>query len=164
MSTEPVRVLIADDNADFRAGLRAMLDGEDGIAVVGEATTGAEVLGLADRLNPDIVLMDLQMPVMNGMEATRNLVAARPHVGVLVLTMFEDDDSVFAALRAGARGYLLKGSRRAETLRAITAVANGEAIFSASIARRMMGFSTRRNRRRPLPSRTSPTASARYWR
>ena len=138
--TEPIRVLIADDNADFRSGLRAMLDGEEGITVVGEAANGAEVLGMADRLNPDIVLMDLQMPVVNGMDATRNLVAARPHIGVLVLTMFEDDDSVFASLRAGARGYLLKGSRRAETLRAITAVANGEAIFSASIARRMMGF------------------------
>lgn len=138
--TGPIRVLIADDNEEFRDGLRAMLEAEGGIVVAGEAATGAEALELADRASPDVVLMDLQMPVMNGMDATRSLVAARPHIGVLVLTMFEDDDSVFAALRAGARGYLLKGSRRAETLRAITAVANGEAIFSASIARRMMGF------------------------
>jgi len=140
MSDQSVRVLIADDNADFRLGLRAMLEDAENITVVGEASNGHEVLGIADGLSPDIVLMDLQMPVMNGLEATRALVAARPHIGVIVLTMFEDDDSVFASLRAGARGYLLKGSRRSETLRAITSVANGEAIFSPSIGRRMMGF------------------------
>ena len=140
MTREAVRVLIADDDADFRAGLRAMLEGEEGVEVVGEAANGRDVIGLADRLSPDIVLMDLQMPFVNGLDATRRLVAARPHIGVVMLTMFEDDDSVFASLRAGARGYLLKGSRRADTLRAIVAVANGEAIFSASIARRMMGF------------------------
>lgn len=137
---DAIRVLIADDNDEFRAGLRGLLDAQPGIEVVGEATNGREVLGLADRLMPDVVLMDLQMPAMNGIDATRTLVAARPHIGVLVLTMFEDDDSVFAAMRAGARGYLLKGARKAETLRAVTAVANGEAIFSQAIARRMMGF------------------------
>ena len=101
---------------------------------------GRTCWGMADRSAPDIVLMDLQMPVMNGLDATRALAAARPHIGVIVLTMFEDDDSVFASLRAGARGYLLKGARRADTLRAIAAVANGEAIFSPSVVRRMMGF------------------------
>ncbi len=140
MSADAVRVLIADDDAEFRAGLRAMLEGENGVEVVGEAANGRDVIDQADRLSPDIVLMDLQMPIMNGLDATRRLVAARPHIGVVMLTMFEDDDSVFASLRAGARGYLLKGSRRADTLRAIVAVANGEAIFSASVARRMMGF------------------------
>jgi DNA-binding NarL/FixJ family response regulator len=117
-----------------------MLEAADNIEVVEEAANGHEVLGAADRVAPDIVLMDLQMPGMNGLDATRALVAARPHIGVIVLTMFEDDDSVFASLRAGARGYLLKGSRRGDTLRAIAAVANGEAIFSPSVARRMMGF------------------------
>ena len=140
MTDDAVRVLLVDDNADFRAGLHAMLEGAPGIEVCGEAANGAEVGPLVDRLSPDIVLMDLQMPVMNGLDATRALTAARPHIGVIVLTMFEDDDSVFAALRAGARGYLLKGSRRGDTLRAITAVANGEAIFSPSVARRMMGY------------------------
>lgn len=137
---ESVRILIADDNAEFRSGLRGLLEAQPGLEVVAEATNGQEVLGLAGRVHPDVVLMDLQMPLMNGIEATRTLSAARPHIGVLVLTMFEDDDSVFAAMRAGARGYLLKGARKAETLRAVTAVANGEAIFSPSIARRMMGF------------------------
>lgn len=135
-----VRVLIADDNAEFRAGLRGLLEAQAGFDVAGEATNGRDVLAVADRLMPDVVLMDLQMPLMNGIETTRLLTAARPHIGILMLTMFEDDDSVFAAMRAGARGYLLKGSRKTETLRAVTAVANGEAIFSPAIARRMMGF------------------------
>jgi DNA-binding NarL/FixJ family response regulator len=137
---EPVTVLIVDDSPEFRGGLRELLEAQAGLEVVGEATNGQDALGIAARLHPDVVLMDLQMPVMNGIEATRRLVGARPDIGVLVLTMFEDDDSVFAAMRAGARGYLLKGARKNETLRAITAVANGEAIFSPVIARRMMGF------------------------
>ncbi|HNM76942.1 MAG TPA: response regulator transcription factor [Tepidiformaceae bacterium] len=140
MSDSPVTVLIADDNDAFRGGLRELLSVQPGITVVGEATNGQDALGLAAQLDPDVVVMDLQMPALNGIEATRRLVASRPHIGVLVLTMFEDDDSVFAAMRAGARGYLLKGARRAETVRAITAVAAGEAIFSPVIARRMMGF------------------------
>jgi len=140
VSDSPVTVLIADDNDAFRGGLRELLSVQPGITVVGEATNGQDALGLAAQLDPDVVVMDLQMPALNGIEATRRLVASRPHIGVLVLTMFEDDDSVFAAMRAGARGYLLKGARRAETVRAITAVAAGEAIFSPVIARRMMGF------------------------
>lgn len=135
-----IRILIADDNEEFRSGLCGLLEAQDGLEVVGQATNGQDALGLAASLLPDVVLMDLQMPVMNGLEATRRLIAARPHIGILVLTMFEDDDSVFSAMRAGARGYLLKGARKAELLRAITAVANGEAIFSGPIARRMMGF------------------------
>jgi DNA-binding NarL/FixJ family response regulator len=140
MAGEPIRVLVADDSTEFRAGLRDMLAAVPDTAVVGEAATGEEAVSLAARLQPDLVLMDLQMPRCNGIEATRQMVATSPHIGVLVLTMFEDDDSVFAALRAGARGYILKGAPKQEMLRAIRAVANGEAIFSPAIARRLMGF------------------------
>jgi DNA-binding NarL/FixJ family response regulator len=139
---EPINILIVDDHAEFRDGLRGLLESQPDLAVIGQAATGGEALKLAGRLMPDVVLMDLQMPDLNGIEATRQLVAARPHIGVLVITMFEDDESVFAAMRAGARGYMLKGARKAETLRAIRAVASGEAIFSPAIARRLMGFFT----------------------
>jgi DNA-binding NarL/FixJ family response regulator len=149
VSDERIRILIADDNAEFREGLRGLLAAQPDLAVVGAADTGAAALVLAARTLPDVVLMDVQMPGLNGIEATRRLVAASPHVGVLVVTMFEDDDSVFAAMRAGARGYLLKGARKAETLRAIRAVASGEAIFSPAIARRLMGFFTAA---RPTPA------------
>ncbi|MCO5176293.1 MAG: response regulator transcription factor [Thermomicrobiales bacterium] len=140
MDSQPVDILIADDSLEFREGLRQLLEAQPDLRVAGEATDGEQAIDLSARLQPDVVLMDLQMPGLNGIDATRRLVSAQPHVGVLVVTMFEDDDSVFAAMRAGARGYLLKGARKAETLRAIRAVANGEAIFSPAIARRMMGF------------------------
>ena len=138
--TEAIRVLIADDNARFRRGLRALLDATPDIEVVGEAADGAEAVALAERLQPDVVLMDLQMPGVDGIEATRRILETSPHIGVLMLTMFEDDDSVFAAMRAGARGYLLKGARKAEILRAIRGVASGEAIFGPAIARRLMQY------------------------
>lgn len=140
MDRDPIRILVADDNPDFREGLRGMLEAIPDTTVVGEATTGDEAIVLAARLQPDLALMDLQMPGINGIEGTRRIVSTSPHIGVLVLTMFEDDDSVFTALRAGARGYILKGAPKAEMLRAIRAVANGEAIFSPAIARRLMGF------------------------
>ncbi len=140
MDGGPVRILIADDNADFREGLCGLLDAQPDTQVVGEATTGEQAVTLAARLQPDVVLMDLKMPGMNGIEATRRIAQTSPHIGILVVTMYEDDDSVFAAMRAGARGYLLKGAPKAETLRAIRAVASGEAIFSSVIARRLMGF------------------------
>lgn len=142
MSThrEPVCVLLADDSREFREGLRGVLEVEQDMAVVAEAGTGEQAMALAAQLQPDVVLMDLQMPGCNGIEATRRIVAASPHIGILVLTMHEDDESVFTALRAGARGYLLKGAPRAEILRAIAAVAAGQAIFSPAIARRMMKF------------------------
>lgn len=136
----PIRLLVADDNPDFREGLRGMLEAARDTTVVGEAATGDEAIDMAARLQPDVVLMDLQMPGRNGIDAARRIVATSPHTGVLVLTMFEDDDSVFAAMRAGARGYVLKGAPRADVLRAIVAVASGEAIFSPAIARRLMGF------------------------
>jgi DNA-binding NarL/FixJ family response regulator len=134
------RVLIADDNPDFRAGLSGLIAAQPDLVTAGEAADGDAALALAAKLQPDVVLMDLQMPGLNGIEATRRLTATSPHIGVLVVTMFEDDESLFAAMRAGARGYLLKGSRGTETLRAIRAVAEGEAIFSPAIARRLIGF------------------------
>ena len=135
-----IRVLIADDHALFRYGLRAMLASEEGLEVAGEAATGDEVVRQAAELDPDVVLMDIQMPGTNGIEATRSILETSPSVGVVVVTMFEEDDSVFAAMRAGARGYVLKGADADEVIKVIRAVAGGEAHFGPTIARRLMGF------------------------
>ena len=137
---DQLRVLIADDHAFFREGLRGLLRVMPGVVVVGEAATSDEVVEQAIALQPDVILMDLQMPPTNGIEATRRIVEMSPHIGILVLTMFENDDSVFAAMRAGARGYLLKGADRSEVGRAINAVCSGEAIFSPAIAQRLMQY------------------------
>ena len=137
---ETIRIVIADDHPVFRYGLRALLSAEPDTEVVGEATTGAEAIALATTLLPDILLMDLNMPDVNGIEATRQIAQLVPQVGILVITMVDDDDSVFAAMRAGARGYLLKGAEGDETVRAIHAVSHGEAIFSPAIARRLIQF------------------------
>ncbi len=137
---DSIRILIADDHPLFRDGMRGLLDSVADTQVVGEAATGEEVVALAGALQPDVILMDIGMPGINGIEATRRVLQATPHVNVLVVTMFEDDDSVFAAMRAGARGYLLKGANQAETLRAIRAVANGEAIFGPGVAGRLLAF------------------------
>jgi len=137
---EKIRILIADDHPLFRDGLRTLPNSVAGTEVVGEATSGEEAISLSASLQPDIVLMDINMPAVNGIEATRRILQTSPHIGVLVVTMFEDDDSVFSAMRAGARGYLLKGADQAEVLRAIHAVASGEAIFSPAIAIRLMRF------------------------
>ncbi len=136
---EVLRVLIADDHPVFRDGLRALLGSILGTEVVGEATTGVEAVERSLALQPDVVVMDLDLPVLDGVNATRQIVATSPHVGVLVLTMF-DDDSVFEAMRAGARGYLLKGADQEEIRRAIVAVSRGEAIFGPAIARRLMEY------------------------
>ena len=133
-----IRVLIADDHAGFRAGLGALLATERGLEVVGEARDGAEAVAQTMRLQPDVVLMDLGMPEVDGVTATRRILETSPHVAVLVLTMAADDDAVFDALRAGARGYLLKGADRSELVRAIHSVAAGEAIFGPDVARRLM--------------------------
>lgn len=132
----PIRVLIADDHPMFRFGLRTLLSTEADIDVVGEATTGQAAIELAATLHPDLILMDINLPLLNGIEATRQILKQHPATQVLIVTMFEDD-TVFAALSAGARGYLLKGAEGAETLRAIRAAANGESIFSPAVAQRL---------------------------
>lgn len=137
---EPLRVLIADDHPLFRDGLRTLLSAMPETEVVGEVATGEEAIAQATALQPDIILMDLHMPGLNGIEATRAILRASPHISILVLTMFEDDDSVFAAMRAGARGYLLKGADQAEIARALTVVSHGEAIFSPVIAKRLTHY------------------------
>jgi DNA-binding NarL/FixJ family response regulator len=133
-------VLICDDHAGFRASLSALLSGSDEVKVVGEVADGAHAVRAALALQPDVVLMDLAMPGMGGVEATRSIVDSAPHIGVIVLTMAEDDDAVFAAVRAGARGYLLKGARRAEIVLALRAVAAGEAVFGGAIAGRLIRY------------------------
>jgi DNA-binding NarL/FixJ family response regulator len=135
-----IRVLIADDHAVVREGLRAVLGSESDMEVVGEAATGKEVVEQAAELRPDVILMDIQMPGINGVEATRRILEANPDLGVVVLTMFEDDDSVFSAMRAGARGYVLKGAPPSEILKVLRAVAGGEAYFGPEIAKRLMDF------------------------
>lgn len=136
----PIKVLIADDHVFYREGVRAFLENESDIEVVGEAGNGEEVLAMTAELKPDIILMDLKMPGINGIEATRRIHETDPEIGVLTLTMFDDDDSVFAAMRAGARGYLLKDAGKNQVIRAIVAVKGGEAIFSPAIAGRMIKF------------------------
>jgi DNA-binding NarL/FixJ family response regulator len=135
-----ITVLLADDSAPFREGMRAMLRRETELVLCGEATSGPEAVRMAGALQPDVILMDLHMAGGNGIDATRTIMAQAPHMRVLVLTMFEDDASVFAALQAGARGYILKGADKAEILRAIRAVHSGEAIFGPAIAQRLMGY------------------------
>lgn len=135
-----IRVLIADDHAIVREGLRAVLGSEPDMEVVGEATTGREVIKRAANLRPDVILMDIQMPGINGIEATRRILDANPRVGIVVLTMFEDDDSVFSAMRVGARGYVLKGVPPSEILKVLRAVAGGDAHFGPEIARRLVTF------------------------
>lgn len=140
ISSEPIRILIADDHTLFRDGMAALLVTNEGMEVVGQASSGREAIETAAKLQPDIVLMDIQMPGINGIEATRQIVSTSPHIGVIVVTMFEDDDTVFAAMRVGARGYVLKGADQEQMLRTIQAVARGEALFGPAIADRLMAF------------------------
>src|SRR5207244_1098973 len=133
---DPLRVLIADDHPLFRNGIRALLSSVQDMEVAGVATKGEEAVALATSLQPDVILMDLQMPG----EATRQILHTSPQFRILVVTMFEDDHSVFTALRAGARGYVLKDADEDEILRAIRAVGRGEAIFSPTIAQRLIDF------------------------
>lgn len=138
--SRPIRILIADDHPLFRAGLRALLESIPDTEVAGEAATGEEAVEAAVALVPDVVVMDINMPGLNGIDATRRIVDASEDVKVLVMTMHDDDEAVFAAIRAGARGYQLKGAAQDETLRAIRSVANGEAIFGPGIADRLQRF------------------------
>jgi DNA-binding NarL/FixJ family response regulator len=139
-SVDGLDVLIADDHPVVRSGLAALVGTIPGATVVGEAADGEQVVRLAADLQPDVVVMDLHMPVVDGVVATRRIVAASPHVNVVVLTMLDDDDSVFAAMRAGARGYLVKGAAGEDVVRAIEAVGRGDAIFSPAIADRLIRF------------------------
>jgi DNA-binding NarL/FixJ family response regulator len=137
---EPLTVIIADDHQFFRDGVRVLLDTQADMECVGEAATGEEVIRLSAEVQPDVVLMDVQMPGMSGVEATRQIVRSSPQIRVLVVTMFEDDHLVFAAMRAGARGYLLKGTRHEDMVRAIRAVGSGDAIFSPAIAAKLVDY------------------------
>ena len=137
---ESIHVLIADDHSLYREGVRKMLSVAEDIDIVGEATNGDEAVAQALTLQPDVILMDLKMPGVNGIEATRRILYASPRIGVLVLTMFETDETVFAAMRAGARGYLLKDVDQEEVIRAVKAVSRGEAIFSPAIAERLIHY------------------------
>jgi DNA-binding NarL/FixJ family response regulator len=150
---QTLRLLVADDHPLFRRGLRDALEATPGFEVLAEATDGAEAVQLATELSPDVVLMDLQMPEINGVEATRQILKARPDIHILVLTMFDSDSSVFAAVRAGAKGYLLKGADQQDVERAIRTVAAGEAVFGTAIAARLVSYFDA-NRTRAFPELT----------
>jgi DNA-binding NarL/FixJ family response regulator len=137
---DSIHILIADDQAITRSGLRTLLESVPELEIVGEATNGAEVIELATSLQPDVILMDLRMPGINGIEATRRIHRTSPHIGILVVTIFADDTSVFPAIRAGARGYLLKDTDQAELVQAITTVARGGVIFSPGIAHKVLQY------------------------
>ncbi|HEY2549058.1 MAG TPA: response regulator transcription factor [Streptosporangiaceae bacterium] len=133
----PISVLLVDDHPLVRQGLRAVLSAEEDIMIADEAGDGRAAVELAAELQPDVVIMDLQLPGLHGIEATRQIVAGRPGIAVLVLTMFEDDDMVFSALSAGAAGYLLKGADGTDIITAIRAAAAGQAVFGAALAQRL---------------------------
>jgi DNA-binding NarL/FixJ family response regulator len=140
MKIEDIRLLVADDHALFREGLRALFSATPGIEIVGEAANGAETIALAGRLLPDVILMDINMPDMDGIQATRQILRAHPTIGVIMVTMLEEDASLFAAMRAGARGYVLKGAHHQELLQSVQAVASGQVLFGPSTANRIMGY------------------------
>jgi DNA-binding NarL/FixJ family response regulator len=134
-----IRVVIVDDHPVVRRGLRALLDTLEGIEVVGEAADGAAALDEVRLHSPHVVLMDLHMPGMDGIEATRRIREQSPGTAVLVMTMFDDDETVITAVQAGARGYLVKGAEQEEISRALSAVASGEVIFGPAVAGRVLG-------------------------
>jgi DNA-binding NarL/FixJ family response regulator len=144
-----VRVVLADDHPMYRFGLRAVLDASPEVEVVGEASDGAELLAVVQQCAPDVVLTDLSMPRLSGAAAIDELSRRHPQLGVLVLTMHEDDASLFGALRAGARGYLLKGADREEIVRAVLAVAGGDAVYGGAVARRVVDALTGTGSRAP---------------
>ncbi len=157
-SGEVTRVVLADDHPLFREGVASLLGRSGDSVLVAEAATGEEAIRLADELLPDIVLMDIKMPGMGGTEATRKIVGRNPHIGVIVLTMFEDEESVFAALKAGARGYVLKDADRGMLLEAIRAVARGEALLGPSVARRVLEQFAQMSTPAPESPRSAPSA------
>jgi DNA-binding NarL/FixJ family response regulator len=139
---DTLRVLIADDHPLFRDGMRGLLATQPDIEVAGEATTGDEVVRLAGELDPDVVLMDIKMPGLSGIEATRRILKEQPGIRILVVTMFEDDATVFTAMRAGARGYILKDDDKDDVLSAIRTVGRGGAVFGPAVAMRLADFFT----------------------
>ncbi|MEV5692640.1 response regulator transcription factor [Micromonospora globbae] len=148
---DEIRVAVVDDHPVFRLGMTALLSSTAGLRVVGEAADADGALRVADTVRPDVMVMDLHLGGRSGVEATREIVGRHPDIGVLVVTMLDDDDSVFAALRAGARGYLLKGAAPAEVERAVRAVANGEVLLGPVIASRAVGFLAGARTAGPVP-------------
>ncbi len=136
----PISLLIVDDHLILRSGLRLLLESETSIEIIAEASSAEEALELAATKQPDVILMDIQLPGINGIEATRRIKAQNPRTQIVMLTMFQDDDSVFAAIRSGAQGYLLKGATQEEIIQAVRGVARGEAVFGAGIAERVLKF------------------------
>jgi len=137
---DTIRLLVADDHALFREGLQALFSTTPGIEIVGEAASGEEAVALAEELLPDIILMDINMPDVDGIQATRQVLRSNPTVGVIMVTMLEEDAALFSAMRAGARGYVLKGAHHEELLQTVRAVANGQVLFGPSTASRIVGF------------------------
>ncbi|HEX3270885.1 MAG TPA: response regulator transcription factor [Ktedonobacterales bacterium] len=159
MAEETLRVLLVDDHPMMREGLSALLATVPGTTIVGECGDGESAVAMAKDLQPSLILMDLNLPKLSGIEATRRITQDNPQVAILVLTMLEDDDSVFGAMRAGARGYLLKGAGKDEVIRAINVVAAGEAIFSPPIAQRLVQYFA--NMRPLIPANAFPELTER---
>ncbi len=156
---ETLKIMIADDHPLFRDGMRGLLSTTGDIEVVGEAKTGEEAVELADELRPDVILMDIKMPGVNGIEATRRILSEHPYIRILVVTMFEDDASVFTAMRAGARGYVLKDADKDDVIGAIRTVGRGGAVFSPGVASRLTDFFT--TARPAAPKEAFPTLTGR---
>jgi DNA-binding NarL/FixJ family response regulator len=153
--TSDIRVLIVDDHHIVLEGLAALLASVDGMTVVGEATSGERAIGIIDEVHPDVVLMDIEMPGIGGIEATRRITAAHPNVALVMLTMYGEDEFVFAALRAGARGYLLKGAKQEDVIRIIGGIAKGDAVFGPDVAGRVLqAFANPGPAARPFPQLT----------
>ena len=149
---DPIRLVTADDSDPFREGLALLLETVEDIEVVGGAATGEDAVEMVTALQPDVALLDIQMPGQGGIETARRLTELAPHVGILMLSMRDDDDAVFAALRAGARGYVVKGARQAELAQAIRSVATGGAVFGPRIAHKVLEFLSRA----PTEAATAP--------